>query len=236
MAKRKNLSLRWMNHIPTCDLGDRVLAIGSFLPPGRHSGASIESPVAALIDAGSDNKATRVLTYRSQASPRSRRSAGVGGHRPFPAGARPPRRRPPFKSGRDRLPQRLALTSLTLSHRPNRLEQGGGPPPRARPPRARRGTTWGTKLSAAERTQLNLEHPSELRSPRFGLRTRYRTQEVAGSSPASSIPKKALLRPDFRRWSRTPEARPRGTAGDTKRPRANAARARDLGLVNSPRT
>jgi hypothetical protein len=52
-----------MHHIPTCDLGDRVLAIGSFRPLGRHSGASIESPVAALIDAGSDNKATRVLTY-----------------------------------------------------------------------------------------------------------------------------------------------------------------------------
>jgi hypothetical protein len=49
-----------------------------------------------------------------------------------------------------------------------------------------RGTTWGTKLTASERTQLNLEHPSELRWPRFGLRTRYRTQEVAGSSPASS--------------------------------------------------
>jgi hypothetical protein len=37
--------------------------IGSFRPLVRHSGASIESPVAALIDAGSDNKATRVLTY-----------------------------------------------------------------------------------------------------------------------------------------------------------------------------
>jgi hypothetical protein len=37
--------------------------IGNFRPLGRHSGASIESPVAALIDAGSDNKATRVLTY-----------------------------------------------------------------------------------------------------------------------------------------------------------------------------
>jgi hypothetical protein len=50
-----------------------------------------------------------------------------------------------------------------------------------RPPRYH----LGTKLSAAKRTELNLEHPSELRSPRFGLRTRYRTQEVAGSSPRS---------------------------------------------------
>jgi Restriction Endonuclease associating with ARP len=92
----------------------------------------------------------------------------------------------------------MALTSRTsLSHRP---------PPRARPASARRGTTSGTKLSAAERTQMNLEHLSELRSPRFGLRTRYRTQEVAGSSPASSISTKALLRCGFRR----PESYRRG--------------------------
>jgi hypothetical protein len=69
----------------------------------------------------------------------------------------------------------------------------------ARPASARRGTTRGTKLSAVERTQLNSEHLSELRSPRFGLRTRYRTQEVAGSSPASSTSRKALLRRSFRR-------------------------------------
>jgi hypothetical protein len=130
---------------------------------------------------------------RRRRRPRSRRAAGVGGHRPSPAGARPPRRRPSLQSGRDRLPQRLALTSLALSHRPNRLEQRG-PPPRARPARAHRGTTWGTKLSAPQRTELNSEHHSELRSPRFGFRTRYRTQEVAGSSPASSISTKALLR------------------------------------------
>jgi hypothetical protein len=66
-----------------------------------------------------------------------------------------------------------------------------------------RGTTRGTKLSVAERTQLNSERPSELRSPRFGLRTRYRTQEVAGSSPASSISTKALLRWGFRHRSET---------------------------------
>jgi hypothetical protein len=65
---------------------------------------------------------------------------------------------------------------------------------------APRGTTGGTKLSAPERTQLNLEHPSELRSPRSGLRTRYRTQEVAGSSPASSISKKPCSGATFRRW------------------------------------
>ena len=45
--------------------------------------------------------------------------------------------------------------------------------------------------------KLNLERLSELRSPRFGLRARYRTQEVAGSSPASSISKKALLKGTF---------------------------------------
>ena len=76
---------------------------------------------------------------------------------------------------------------------PNR-EHGAALPPRARPASARRGTTWGTKLSAAARTELNLERPSELRSPRFGSRTRYRTQEVAGSSPASSIPTFAAAR------------------------------------------
>ena len=45
------------------DLGDQVLAIGSFRTRGRHSGASMESSVAALIDVDADNKATRVLTY-----------------------------------------------------------------------------------------------------------------------------------------------------------------------------
>jgi ketosteroid isomerase-like protein len=45
------------------DLGDRVLAIGSFRTRGRHSGASIDSPVAALVDVDAHSKATRVLTY-----------------------------------------------------------------------------------------------------------------------------------------------------------------------------
>jgi ketosteroid isomerase-like protein len=45
------------------DLGDRVLATGSFRTRGRHSGAVIESPVAALVDVDDDSKATRVLTY-----------------------------------------------------------------------------------------------------------------------------------------------------------------------------
>jgi ketosteroid isomerase-like protein len=44
---------------------------------------------------------------------------------------------------------------------------------------------YQTERSGA--TQLNSDHPSELRSPQFGFRTQYRTQEVAGSSPASSI-------------------------------------------------
>jgi ketosteroid isomerase-like protein len=45
------------------DLGDRVLATGSFRTRGRYSGAVIESPVAALIDVDDDSIATRVLTY-----------------------------------------------------------------------------------------------------------------------------------------------------------------------------
>ena len=45
------------------DLGDRVLATGSFRTRGRHSGAVIESPVAALIDVDDDTIVTRVLTY-----------------------------------------------------------------------------------------------------------------------------------------------------------------------------
>ena len=45
------------------DLGDRILATGRFRTRGRHSGAVIESPVAALVDADDDSKATRVLTY-----------------------------------------------------------------------------------------------------------------------------------------------------------------------------
>jgi ketosteroid isomerase-like protein len=62
-----------------------------------------------------------------------------------------------------------------------------------------RGTTRGTKLNAAEQTQLNSEHSSELRSPRLGLCTRYRTQEVAGSSPASSIAPRIAALDSFRR-------------------------------------
>ena len=45
------------------DLGDRVLAIGSFRTRGRQSGVVIESPVAALVDLDADSQATRVLTY-----------------------------------------------------------------------------------------------------------------------------------------------------------------------------
>jgi ketosteroid isomerase-like protein len=45
------------------DLGDRVLAIGSFRTRGRHSGAVIESPLATLAEADADGKGTRVLTY-----------------------------------------------------------------------------------------------------------------------------------------------------------------------------
>jgi ketosteroid isomerase-like protein len=45
------------------DLGDRVLATGSFRTRGRQSGAVVESPVAALVDAGADSRATKVLTY-----------------------------------------------------------------------------------------------------------------------------------------------------------------------------
>jgi hypothetical protein len=55
----------------------------------------------------------------------------------------------------------LALTSLALSHRPNRLGYARPSASRSasrRPP----GTTRGTKLSAAGRTQMNLEHPANL--------------------------------------------------------------------------
>src|SRR5438093_9979388 len=46
------------------DLGDRVLAIGSFRARGRLSGAVIDSPVAALVEVNNDSsKATKVLTY-----------------------------------------------------------------------------------------------------------------------------------------------------------------------------
>ena len=45
------------------DLGDRILATGVMRARGRSSGAVIESPVAALVDANDDNKAIRVLTY-----------------------------------------------------------------------------------------------------------------------------------------------------------------------------
>ena len=117
----------------------------------------------------------------------------------------------------------MALTSRTsLSHRP---------PPRARPASVRRGTTWGTKVSAPERTQLNSEHPSELRSPRFGLRTRYRTQEVAGSSPASSISKKVLLRRSSRGQSGTPASRLASAA----RPASRHGRRRRASLPASSR-
>ena len=45
------------------DLGDRVLATGSFSTRGRQSGALLKSPVATLIEVNDDHKATRVLTY-----------------------------------------------------------------------------------------------------------------------------------------------------------------------------
>jgi ketosteroid isomerase-like protein len=45
------------------DLGDRVLATGNFRTRGRHSGLVAESPVAALVYAGADGKATKVLTF-----------------------------------------------------------------------------------------------------------------------------------------------------------------------------
>ena len=45
------------------DLGDRVLATGSFRARGRLSGAVIGSPVAALVDVDKDSRATKVLTY-----------------------------------------------------------------------------------------------------------------------------------------------------------------------------
>ena len=45
------------------DLGDRVLATGSFRTRGRQSGALTESPVAALVDLDAASKGTRVLTY-----------------------------------------------------------------------------------------------------------------------------------------------------------------------------
>ena len=44
------------------DLGDRVLALGSFRARGRGSGAEIESPVGAVVYMR-DGRATRVLTY-----------------------------------------------------------------------------------------------------------------------------------------------------------------------------
>jgi ketosteroid isomerase-like protein len=45
------------------DLGDRVLATGVLRARGRSSGAVIESPVGALVEANDDNKAIKVLTY-----------------------------------------------------------------------------------------------------------------------------------------------------------------------------
>jgi uncharacterized protein len=44
------------------DLGDRVVALGSFRARGRGSGAEIESPVGAVVDMRA-GRATRVLTY-----------------------------------------------------------------------------------------------------------------------------------------------------------------------------
>ena len=52
-----------LNYTEIRDLGDRLLATGSFRTIGRHSGAAIESPVAALVDYNDDGRATRVLTY-----------------------------------------------------------------------------------------------------------------------------------------------------------------------------
>jgi ketosteroid isomerase-like protein len=52
-----------LDHGELRDLGDRVLAFGSFRTRGRHSGAVIESPLAVLAEANADGKGTKVLTY-----------------------------------------------------------------------------------------------------------------------------------------------------------------------------
>ena len=44
------------------DLGDRLLALGSFRVRGRESGAEVESQVGALVDM-KEGRATRVLTF-----------------------------------------------------------------------------------------------------------------------------------------------------------------------------
>jgi ketosteroid isomerase-like protein len=49
------------------DLGDRVLAIGTFRARGRGSGAEVETPLGVLVDYDTDGVATVVL---STADPR----------------------------------------------------------------------------------------------------------------------------------------------------------------------